>query len=698
MTRRGAVRSVPSHPEDAILPGILPRVERTASSLALAVFSFAALAVSFDASAGAAVAAAAKAPVNPALLPFLEAKMLANEGRFSEAREAFSRAVADAPDEPYVRLEYARLLLRLAQFQRPDARRERLEEAGGEAEAALRQSPGNLDGLRVLAEIRVQQAATDAAAIPRARQTLAALLARSPAELEVALTAAQFAMAQGDSADALEILERTRRERPRNPALAGAILETLRQTHAEAAPFEAAVAERLAADPSVIEWRVTLVDARLDALDVEGAQALLDTAPPEQKEEEAWLLRQGQTRLRDADPDGALQAFRSLAELVGADASAENTVQHAALLLAVPDYATAEDFLVDAMAAMAAVAPAAPPTATRGGIDPAEVAEAKEQNLQVLWFRALIGQGKRGEAAAFPALRSPSTPAGTRLRLAAAAASMDEWQLALDVLAPSLQGGTLQDAGEPARRALRERTLGLAALAQLRLGRPEEARRLLASETAPALVARRAEAAWKAGDRRAAQEGLRQLGAGSVDDALAAAETWQRLERPEEALAAARAAVTQRPESTEARFVFATSLERAGKVREAETELRRVLGDDPTFAPALNYLGYLFAEQNRQADEALRLTQRAVAADPASAAYLDSLGWARYRRGDWRDALRILERAARLEPRDGTLWEHVGDARLALADRAGAAEAYRLSLTFEPENPAAVRRKLRQLR
>jgi tetratricopeptide (TPR) repeat protein len=684
---------------EATLPGILPRVKRTAASFALAVLSISAIVGSAEAAgpkAGSPPLPAGSA--NPALLPFLEAKMLANEGRFSEAREAFSRAIADAPGEPYVHLEYSRLLLRLAQFQRPDARRERLEEAGTEAEAALRQSPGNLDGLRVLAEIRVQQAATDAAAIPRARQTLAALLAKAPAELEVALTAAQFAMAQGDAADALAVLERTRKERPRNPALAGAILETLHQMHGDAAAFEAALGQRLAEDPAVLEWRAALVDARLDALDVDGAQALLDAAPLEQKDEPVWLLRQSQTRLRDADPDGALRALEHLAELGGGDASPEVAVQHAALLLSIPDYAAAEAFLASTSTDSSALDAT---LSGRSGVDPAEVAEAKEQNFQVLRFRALIGQGKVREAAAFPAVSSTTTSTATRLRLGAAAASMDAWQLALDVLAPALSRDSANAGGgdnDAARRALRERALGLASLAHLRLDRPAVAQQLLAHETTPALVARRAEAAWRVGDRRAARDLLKQLGGGSVDDVLAAAETWQRLEQPAEAVVAARSAVAQRPDSVEARFVLATSLERAGQVREAETALRGALVDDPTFAPALNYLGYLFAEQDREPDQALQLTRKAVAADPASAAYLDSLGWARYRRGEWQLAARILERAARLEPRDGTLWEHVGDARLALADRSGAAAAYRRALDFEPEDPAVVRRKLRRLR
>ena len=91
------------------------------------------------------------------------------------------------------------------------------------------------------------------------------------------------------------------------------------------------------------------------------------------------------------------------------------------------------------------------------------------------------------------------------------------------------------------------------------------------------------------------------------------------------------------------------------------------------------------------------MTRKAVAADPDNAAYLDSLAWALFGRGDVDRAARLLERAVALESHDATLWEHVGDVRSARGDLAGARRAYEASLGLEPDEPRAVRRKLQRL-
>jgi Flp pilus assembly protein TadD len=52
-------------------------------------------------------------------------------------------------------------------------------------------------------------------------------------------------------------------------------------------------------------------------------------------------------------------------------------------------------------------------------------------------------------------------------------------------------------------------------------------------------------------------------------------------------------------------------------------------------APVLNYLGYMNADRNVRVEEAYSLIQKAVAIEPQSAAYQDSLGWALYRLNRW---------------------------------------------------------------
>ena len=78
-------------------------------------------------------------------------------------------------------------------------------------------------------------------------------------------------------------------------------------------------------------------------------------------------------------------------------------------------------------------------------------------------------------------------------------------------------------------------------------------------------------------------------------------------------------------------------------------------------ADALNYLGYLLADRGQQLDEAIRLVRRALDIEPNNPSYLDSLGWAYYRRGDYDDAEKYLTPAAQQMPRNATVQDHMGD-------------------------------------
>ena len=88
------------------------------------------------------------------------------------------------------------------------------------------------------------------------------------------------------------------------------------------------------------------------------------------------------------------------------------------------------------------------------------------------------------------------------------------------------------------------------------------------------------------------------------------------------------------PRDVETQLALADLYNDAGRDGDAERTLRQVLTVAPGSAEALNYLGYLLADQGRGVDEAVRLVERALEVDPGNPSYLDSLGWAHFRRGD----------------------------------------------------------------
>ena len=108
-------------------------------------------------------------------------------------------------------------------------------------------------------------------------------------------------------------------------------------------------------------------------------------------------------------------------------------------------------------------------------------------------------------------------------------------------------------------------------------------------------------------------------------------------------------------------FLRGSTYERQKRYPEAEQQFRKVLASDPQYAQALNYLGYMLADQHMKLEEALTLVKRAVELDPANGAYLDSLGWAYFRLGKYDLAEENLVKASQKINTDPTVHEHLGD-------------------------------------
>jgi tetratricopeptide (TPR) repeat protein len=126
-------------------------------------------------------------------------------------------------------------------------------------------------------------------------------------------------------------------------------------------------------------------------------------------------------------------------------------------------------------------------------------------------------------------------------------------------------------------------------------------------------------------------------------------------------------------------------IERQFRHAEAERVFRQVLAKDPAHGPALNYLGYTLAERGTKLDEAVALLTRAVALDPHNGSYLDSLGWAYFKLGQFDLAEPNLRRAAEQLPRDSVVQDHWGDLLAKRRRYADAVEAWRRALGGDGE-------------
>ena len=87
--------------------------------------------------------------------------------------------------------------------------------------------------------------------------------------------------------------------------------------------------------------------------------------------------------------------------------------------------------------------------------------------------------------------------------------------------------------------------------------------------------------------------------------------------------------------------------------------LKKALEIDPDSAPAQNFLGYLYADLNRDLNEAEILLDRALAKEPDNYAYLDSKAWLFYRKGQYREAYEFIQRAIEIKADDPDILERL---------------------------------------
>ena len=106
---------------------------------------------------------------------------------------------------------------------------------------------------------------------------------------------------------------------------------------------------------------------------------------------------------------------------------------------------------------------------------------------------------------------------------------------------------------------------------------------------------------------------------------------------------------------------------------------------DPDQALVLNYLGYSWVDQGLHLNKAMRFIRRAVELKPDDGYFVDSLGWAHYRLGDYKKASGELERAVELKPDDPVINDHLGDAYWRVGRKLEAQFQWSQALTLEPD-------------
>ena len=140
------------------------------------------------------------------------------------------------------------------------------------------------------------------------------------------------------------------------------------------------------------------------------------------------------------------------------------------------------------------------------------------------------------------------------------------------------------------------------------------------------------------------------------------------------------------------KYRYAAILSELGRDQEAEALYLALIEDEDSLPQvrtgAKNDLGYHWAEDGRNLERAERLIRDAVEAEPDNSAYLDSLGWVLFKRGDFAEAAKYLKQSVEAEGGDdAVLWDHLGDAYRQLGKKEDAVEAYSRALQKFVEEP-----------
>jgi len=145
---------------------------------------------------------------------------------------------------------------------------------------------------------------------------------------------------------------------------------------------------------------------------------------------------------------------------------------------------------------------------------------------------------------------------------------------------------------------------------------------------------------------------------------LMLAQIYTRLRRWKEAaeqIDAAEVLSTKQDDKIYIYFLRGALDERQKHYDSAEEQFRKILAIDNNNSMTLNYLGYMLADRGVKLDDALTMIQKAVQQDPQNGAYLDSLGWAYFKMGQYALAEANLRKASERISTDPQVHDHLGE-------------------------------------
>jgi len=175
-----------------------------------------------------------------------------------------------------------------------------------------------------------------------------------------------------------------------------------------------------------------------------------------------------------------------------------------------------------------------------------------------------------------------------------------------------------------------------------------------------------------------------------------AAQYFASRDNPKESVAIIKTFLASNGETAEQLYVLSGFQIAAGDAAGSNATLQRALQIMPNHIGANNDLGFFWADEGKNLDQAQAMIQKALDNQPDNPAYVDSMAWVFYKRGQFDKAIPQFERAIALpDGREPDILAHLGDTLFRAGRRADAIARWHDARDGIPDNAKPPYDKLR---
>jgi tetratricopeptide (TPR) repeat protein len=117
-----------------------------------------------------------------------------------------------------------------------------------------------------------------------------------------------------------------------------------------------------------------------------------------------------------------------------------------------------------------------------------------------------------------------------------------------------------------------------------------------------------------------------------------------------------------------------------------DSTYEKALSIDSTNALVNNNYAYSLSERGIKLDNALKMAEIAIAAEPLNSSYLDTIGWVYFKLGEYQKAKDYIEQAIKAGGESSVMLEHLGDITFKLGNKDQAIKIWEKSYSLDSSN------------